>query len=120
MENKIGNTLSAGAKIGTITGAILFLFFGLLPGIYFGGTSAVVLISSITDGPVEPGVLSKAAIVFGVLIGSFGALAVFLVAGALIGTLLGYLADTFMPSKKAPPEEKEEAAIEESEKHENP
>lgn len=103
MEKKMETTLNAGKKIGTIVGGILFIFFGLLPGIYFGGYMAVILVSSIVGGPVEPGVFSKTAIVVGVLIGTLGALAVFLVGGSLVGMALGYVAEMLSGKKDEEP-----------------
>ncbi len=93
MEKKMETTLNAGKKIGAIVGGILFIFFGLLPGIYFGGYMAVIIVSAITGGPVDPSVFSKTAIVIGVLIGTLGSLAVFLVGGSLAGMALGYTAE---------------------------
>lgn len=95
MENQTQYTVKAGAKMGTITGGILFFIFGLLPGVYFGGYTMIILISTLTGEPLKTSILTKTAIVIGVMFGVFGALAVFLIGGALTGMLLGYLSEAF-------------------------
>lgn len=99
MENQSQYTVKAGAKMGTITGGVLFFIFGLLPGVYFGGYTMIILISTLTGEPLKTSIMAKTAVVIGVLFGVFGALAVFLVGGALIGMLLGYLTES-LPQRK--------------------
>src|SRR5512146_1371260 len=47
-------TMKVGTKIGAALGAIVFLIFGLVPGFYFGSYGALVLMSRLAGGPVEP------------------------------------------------------------------
>lgn len=84
-------TLRVGRKTGALLGAVVFMVFGIVPSFYFGSYAAVVLLSTLTGGPLEAGVLVRILIVGGTLLGLFCAAAVSIVAGSVIGTALAYV-----------------------------
>jgi hypothetical protein len=87
-------TLKVGSKIGALAGGILFLIFGLVPAFYFGSFGTMTLLSHLTGGPVEPGVIARAIVVVGTLLGLFCAAASSIVVGSVMGTALAFVADT--------------------------
>jgi hypothetical protein len=100
MEKDRMKSMSIGAKIGAISGFVLFIIFGLIPGFYFGSYTAIILLSKIYGGPVEPNVLTRAFIVISAVLGILCSLSVSIVLGALFGTALGYLADMLTVKKR--------------------
>jgi hypothetical protein len=95
MENVMVKT---GAKIGATIGTIVFFLFGLMPGFYFGGYGAISILYKLTGGAVEPTLISRVAVVMGMLIGVFSMATVSLVVGSLLGSAIGYLVS--IPTKK--------------------
>jgi hypothetical protein len=85
-------SVKVGSKIGALVGSIMFLFFGLLPGFYFGGYGTVTLIHKLIGGAIEPTIFQKVLIVCGMLIGVFTMFNVFIVISAILGALIGYIA----------------------------
>lgn len=98
------DTAKMGAKIGAAIGGIGFIFFGILPGFYFGSYAALVLMSKLFGGPLEPTVIVRTLTVVGIVLGILSIASVFIVTGAIFGTLVGYLTEAL--SKKG--EEREE------------
>ncbi len=85
--------MKAGTKIGAALGAIVFLVFGLLPGFYFGSYGALVLMSRLAGGPVEPTTIVRMITVVGVMLGLFCIGAVSIVLGSVFGTALAWAVD---------------------------
>ena len=77
-------------KAGAVVGAALFFVFGLIPGALYGGSTGILLASRVfsVGAPSEHAV--KALYVIGAVMGALGTITVFLVIGAVGGTLLGY------------------------------
>ncbi len=85
------DSIKAGMKIGVVIGGLVFLIFGIMPGFYFGSFGALILLQKLMGGSVEPTLFVRAAIVMGVLVGIACSAVVCLVAGGLLGTVLGYV-----------------------------
>lgn len=93
MKEETMKSLRTGRKIGALAGGILFLVFGLVPGFYFGSYATIVLLSHLVGGPVEPGIIVRAMVVMGVILGLVCTAAVSIVAGSVVGTALAYVAE---------------------------
>ncbi|MEJ2183873.1 MAG: hypothetical protein P8Y66_10195 [Nitrospirota bacterium] len=93
MTEETRKTLQTGRKMGAIVGGIFFLIFGIVPGFYFGSYGTLILLSQLMGGPVEPGLITRALVVMGILLGLFCAGAVSLVLGSLAGTAIAYATD---------------------------
>lgn len=87
------NAAKTGTKIGAVIGGIAFIFFGLLPGFYFGSYAALVILSRLLGGPLEPTITVRILTVIGVALGIFCIGSTFIVIGAIFGTLVGYLTE---------------------------
>jgi len=79
--------------IGAGCGATLFLALGLLPSILYGGYAGLMLAGGIVGTPVQPTMLVKALIVFGMALGVAGIASLFTVAGAVFGSVVGVLVE---------------------------
>lgn len=94
-------SMRVGRKIGAILGGLVFLVGGLVPGFYFGSYATLLMLSHLAGGPVEPGIIVRSLLVIGSVVGIFCTGAVSIVTGAVLGTVLGYVADLFrMPAKE--------------------
>jgi len=100
MKTERTESMRVGRKIGAILGGLAFLAVGIVPGFYFGSFGTLMLLSKLTGGPMEPGILVRMMVVVGTIVGIFCIGAVSVVTGSIIGTALGYVADLFrLPSK---------------------
>ncbi|MDA8433941.1 MAG: hypothetical protein M0Z60_13425 [Nitrospiraceae bacterium] len=86
-------TMKVGTKIGAALGAIVFAVFGILPGFYFGSYGALVLMSRLAGGPVEPTTIVRMVTVVGVAMGIFCGAAASIVLGSVFGTALAWAVD---------------------------
>lgn len=86
-------TMKVGTKIGAALGTIVFLIFGLVPGFYFGSYGALVLMSRLAGGPVEPTTLVRMVTVVGIALGIFCGAAASIVLGSVFGTSLAWIVD---------------------------
>ena len=86
-------TMKVGTKIGAALGAIVFAVFGILPGFYFGSYGALVLMSRLAGGPVEPTTIVRMVTVVGVALGIFCGAAASIVLGSVFGTALAWAVD---------------------------
>jgi len=86
-------TMKVGTKIGAALGAIVFAVFGILPGFYFGSYGALVLMSRLAGGPVEPTTIVRMITVVGVALGIFCGAAVSIVLGSVFGISLAWIVD---------------------------
>jgi len=100
MKKERTESMRVGRKIGAILGGLTFLAVGIVPGFYFGSFGTLMLLSKLTGGPMEPGILVRMMVVVGTLVGIFCIGAVSVVTGSIVGTALGYVADMFrLPAK---------------------
>jgi hypothetical protein len=88
------------ALIGAAVGLIAFLGLALLPALLYGGYAGVLLATGITGSPVEPTLLVRALILFGMVFGVTAVGFLFAVSGAAIGAAIGALAG-ITPARKA-------------------
>ena len=102
-------TMKVGTKIGAALGAIVFLVFGLVPGFYFGSYGALVLMSRLMGGPVEPTTIVRMVTVIGVALGIFCGAAVSVVLGSVFGTALAWIVDVIGSTGKV--KESEEVKV---------
>jgi uncharacterized membrane protein len=86
-------TMKVGTKIGAALGAIVFAVFGILPGFYFGSYGALMLMSRLAGGPVEPTTIVRMVTVVGVALGIFCGAAASIVLGSVFGTALAWAVD---------------------------
>ena len=77
--------MTNGRKRGAVIGAVLFLAAALGPGISLGSYAALILLSHLTGGAVEPGGWTTAMIAAGALTGAVSAGAIGITAGSLTG-----------------------------------
>ncbi len=80
-----------GTKIGAALGGLVCMTFGLLPGFYFGSYGVLVVLKHLMGGPVDPTVLVRMIMAVGIVLGIVCIVTVSIVAGAIIGTALGYM-----------------------------
>ncbi len=77
--------------IGAAIGLALFLAVALLPAMLYGGYAGVLLAGGLFGTPVEPTLLARALIVFGMVLGVVAVGSLFAVAGAVAGAAVGAL-----------------------------
>ena len=77
--------------IGAGIGLALFLAVALLPAMLYGGYAGVLLAGGIFGTPVEPTILARALIVFGMVLGVVAVGSLFAVVGAAAGAAVGAL-----------------------------
>ncbi len=77
--------------VGAGIGLALFLAIALLPSMLYGGYAGVLLAGGIFGTPVEPTLLARALIVFGMVLGVLAVGSLFAVAGAVAGAAVGAL-----------------------------
>lgn len=94
------DTVRIGTRIGAVIGAIAFVIFGILPGFYFGSYATLVLLNKLFGGTLMPSLLVRVLTVIGIVLGIFCIASVFIVLGAIFGTLVGYLTEALIKSKK--------------------
>jgi hypothetical protein len=87
--------------IGAGIGLTVFLAVALLPSMLYGGYAGVLLAGGILGTPIEAGLLSRALIVFGMVLGVTGVAALFALAGAAVGAAVSVLVGGTAPA--APP-----------------
>ncbi len=89
--------------VGAGIGLALFLALALLPSILYGGYAGLLLAGGIVGTPVQPTLLVKALILFGMALGVTGIASLFAVLGAVAGAAVGAL--TGAVSRKPVPQE---------------
>ncbi len=77
--------------VGAGLGLALFLAIALLPAMLYGGYAGLLLAGGIFGTPVEPTLLPRALIVFGMVLGVLAVGSLFAVFGAVAGTAVGAL-----------------------------
>ena len=88
MPNKTPSLIGAGL------GLVAFLAVALLPAILYGGYAGLLLAGGLVGTPVQPTMLVKALIVFGMVLGVAGVGSLFAVLGAVAGAAVGALTGT--------------------------
>lgn len=86
---------------GGVLGLAVFLAFGLLPSIVYGGFAGVTLASAMVGAPVEGSLIARGLVVFGMVIGLLGTAGVFVVVGAALGAAVHALFRAVMPASDA-------------------
>ncbi len=97
MNKETRPTVKAGVKIGAHAGGLLFLVLGLVPAFYLSSIGTLAALSAMAGGPVAPGLMVRAALVIGTVIGICAACAVTVAAGAAVGSALGYAVEALPP-----------------------
>jgi hypothetical protein len=77
--------------VGSGIGLALFLAIGLLPSMLYGGYAGLLLAGGIFGTPVEPTMLPRALIVFGMVMGVVAVGSLFAVIGAAAGAAVSAL-----------------------------
>jgi hypothetical protein len=77
--------------VGAGVGLALFLAIALLPSVLYGGYAGLLLAGGIVGTPVQPGLLVRALVVFGMVLGVVGIASLFAVMGAVAGAAVGAL-----------------------------
>jgi hypothetical protein len=85
MNKKLPSLVGAGL------GLALFLAVALLPAMLYGGYAGLLLAGGIFGTPVEPTLLPRALIVFGMVMGVVAVGSLFAVVGAAAGAAVGAL-----------------------------
>jgi hypothetical protein len=93
--NKLPSLIGAGV------GLAVFLAVGLLPSLLYGGYAGVLLAGGIFGTPIEPTLLARALIVFGMVLGVVAVASLFAVAGAFVGAAIGALTGARKPAEAA-------------------
>jgi hypothetical protein len=89
------------ALVGSCVGMVAFLVFALLPAVLYGGYAGLLLAGGIVGTPVQPTLIVRAFIVFGIVLGVTGIGSLFAVMGAVAGAAVGALVGVVTPQKKA-------------------
>ncbi|ACG71360.1 conserved hypothetical protein [Anaeromyxobacter sp. K] len=82
-QNKLPSLIGAGI------GLALFLAVALLPALLYGGYAGLLLAGGIVGTPVQPTLIVRGLIVFGMGLGVVGVASLFAVAGAAAGAAVG-------------------------------
>jgi hypothetical protein len=77
--------------VGAAVGLAIFLAIALLPALLYGGYAGVLLAGGIFGTPVQPTLVVRALIVFGMVMGAVGVGSLFAVGGAVAGAAVGVL-----------------------------
>jgi len=84
-QNKLPSLIGAGV------GLALFLAVALLPSVLYGGYAGLLLAGGIVGTPVQPTLVVRALILFGMALGVTGIASLFAVMGAVVGAAVGAL-----------------------------
>jgi hypothetical protein len=82
-------TINTGMKMGATIGGMLFLAMGIVPGFYFGSFGTLMLLQKMSNGPIEPTLFVRAAVVMGIAIGIACAAAISVAMCSLAGAVIG-------------------------------
>lgn len=110
MKEDTRKSLRTGRKIGALVGGIMFAVFGIVPGFYFGSYATIILLSQLTGGPLDPGIMVRILVAVGTMMGLFCTAAVSIVIGSVAGTAMAYVAETMSDALKSKPKTAEAGA----------
>jgi len=102
MKDTAKDMMRAGSKIGALGGLILFAILGLVPMVYIGSFGSVAALAWMTGGPIAPTLVMRALIVIGTVGAVLFAATLSTMAGAVLGTVLGYVAEAMTAKDKSP------------------
>ncbi len=74
---------------GVAVALVIFLTVALLPSLVYGGYAGLLLAGGILGTPVEPTVLARALVAFGMILGVVAVASIFAVGGAALGAAVG-------------------------------
>ncbi|HKN18293.1 MAG TPA: hypothetical protein VJW95_00745 [Dissulfurispiraceae bacterium] len=94
------NMVRIGAKAGAALGAVAFLVFGIIPGVYFGSYGTLILMDHLFVGPLQATAMVRVATALGILTGIACVGSVTITVGAILGTVIGYVTDAFTTATK--------------------
>ncbi len=77
--------------LGSAAAFLGYLFFGAVPGAVYGGFAGLIMAGTLFGTPVEPTLVTRVITGGGVVLGLVTSLFLFLVIGALAGTVLGLM-----------------------------
>src|SRR5690606_35943648 len=75
--------------LGASVGFVAFVAVGAVPGLFYGGYAGLALPAALFGTPVEPGFWTQLVTFGGMALGLVASLSLFLVIGAVFGTLTG-------------------------------
>ncbi|MBI5140934.1 MAG: hypothetical protein HZA20_01925 [Nitrospirae bacterium] len=110
MTDERVNALRTGRNIGAAIGGIIFLAFGIVPAFHFGSAGMLILLTHLSGGPVDPGIIVRMFLVVGVIMGLVCVSAVSVVVGSVLGTTLAWITDTVSEALRPAPEKAAQAA----------
>ncbi|TAN41206.1 MAG: hypothetical protein EPN22_15850 [Nitrospirae bacterium] len=82
-----------GMRAGAMTGGLLFLAFGILPGFSLGGYAAIMILKKLFGGPLEPTIFTRLVVASGMTAGILSSFAACVGAGAIFGASAGWCLD---------------------------
>jgi hypothetical protein len=88
------------AVSGAAVGIALFLAFGLLPAVLYGGYAGLLLATGIFGAPLPQHLFARGLVAFGSLLGVLGTAAVFAVIGAAAASALGHIVASVSPAPR--------------------
>jgi len=89
------------AYIGAGAGLALFALFGLLPGSLIGGAIGINMAGLVFGLPLEPGLISRAVVLMGMLAGVLVSGLAIVTATSAAGWLVGKMIETAVPEEVA-------------------
>lgn len=97
--------------VGVAIGLVAFLTIALLPSLVYGGYAGLLLAGGIFGTPVEPTVLARGLVAFGMILGVVALASIFAIGGAALGALVGALFEKAtegaqLPNKEPVPQKK--------------
>lgn len=78
----------AGAKIGSLVSFVLFILFGLVPALLYGGYMGLMMSTLLLGAVASTGWIAQIIVIGGMVLGSVATLSLFLIIGALLGALI--------------------------------
>jgi len=84
-------TVSTATLAGAAVGFVAFLILGLAPALYFGGFGGLLLAGALFGTPVPVTLLAQGLVVTGMALGVVAVGALFVVAGAFLGSMAAWL-----------------------------
>src|SRR5512142_3205856 len=89
-DTKMKTTMTKqGAYIGAGAGLVVFALFGLLPGSLLGGAAGISFAGMLFGLPLDPGLVSRALVISGMLVGVLVSGIAIVTASSTIGWLAG-------------------------------
>lgn len=87
--------------LGVGAGLVLFSIFGLLPGLFLGGSAGLSIAGALFGTPVEQGVIARILIILSMLLGVMVSGAIFVTISSAAGWLVGNAIDILTGTRKS-------------------